>query len=92
MSRWRRQHSTLATGPLTGVCVALALATVPVLDRVAPWAVAILAVAILLRLFVNRQHRRLPSVALKVSLLVIGLGGVAVSYGGLIGIEPGRER
>ena len=89
MNRWRGHYSTLATGPLTSVCIALALATVPVLDRVAPWAVAIFAVAILLRLLVNRQRLRLPSVPVKVGLLVIGLGGVAVSYGGLIGIEPG---
>ena len=89
MSWWRGQYSTLDTGPLTGVCLALVLATVPLLDRVAPWAVAIFAVAILLRLLVNRQHLRLPSVPVKISLLAIGLGGVAISYGGLIGIEPG---
>ena len=89
MSRWRGQHSTLATTPLTGVCLALVLATVPLLDRVAPWAVAVFAAAILLRLFVNRQRLRLPSVPLKIALLAIGLAGIAISYGGFIGIEPG---
>ena len=89
MNWWRGQHSTLETGPLAGVCIALALAAVPMLDRVAPWAVAIFAVAILLRLLVNRQRLRLPSVPMKIMLLAIGLGGVAISYGGLVGIEPG---
>ncbi len=89
MNSWRGQHSTLATGPLTGVCLALVLATVPLLDHVAPWAVALFAAAILLRLLVNRRRLRLPSVPLKLALLAIGLGGVAFSYGGLMGVEPG---
>ena len=89
MNFWRGHHSTLPTGPLTGVCVALVLAAIPVLERVAPWAVAIFAAAILLRLLVNRLHLRLPSVPLKITLLAVGLGGIAFSYGGLIGIEPG---
>ena len=89
MSNWRGQHSAIATAPLTGVCLALVLATVPLLDRVAPWAVAVFAAAILLRLLVNRQRLRLPSVPVKLALLAIGLGGVAISYGGFIGIEPG---
>ena len=32
MKWWRGQYSTLETGPLTGVCVALVLATIPLLD------------------------------------------------------------
>ncbi len=88
--KWRHgQYSTLETGPLTGVCVALVLATIPLLDRMAPWAVAVFAVAILLRLIVNRRHLRLPSVPLKIAMLAIGLGGIAISFGGFFGIEPG---
>lgn len=89
MSRWRGNYSALETGPLTGVCFALVLAALPLLDRIAPWAVAIFAAAILLRLLVNRQRLRLPSVGVKVAMLAIGLAGVAVSYGGFIGVEPG---
>jgi transglutaminase-like putative cysteine protease len=89
MSLWRGQRSTIATTPLTGVCLALVLATVPLLDKVAPWAVAIFAAAILLRLMVNRQRLRLPALPLKIVLLALGLGGVAFSYGGLVGVEPG---
>ena len=89
MNWWRGQHSTLPTGPLSGVCLGLVLAAAPVFDRVAPWAIAIFAAAILLRLLVNRLHLRLPAVPLKIALLAIGLGGIAFSYGGLIGIEPG---
>ena len=89
MSLWRGQHSTLASGPLTGACLAIALAALPLLDRIAPWAVAILASAIVWRLLVNRLHVRLPSVPVKIALLAIGLGGIAISYGGFLGIEPG---
>ena len=41
MKWWRGPYSTLDTGPLTGVCVALVLAAIPLLDRIAPWAVAV---------------------------------------------------
>ena len=89
MSWWRGRHSTLAAGPLTAVCIALTLAAIPLLDHIAPWAVAIFAVAILLRLLVSHRHLRLPSVPVKIALLAIGLGGIALSYGGFFGIEPG---
>lgn len=89
MKWWRGKHSNLETAPLTGVCVALVLAVVPLLDRMAPWAVAIFAVAILLRLLVNRQQMRLPSMPVKIALLAIGMGGVGISYGGFFGVEPG---
>ncbi len=89
MSWWRGRHSTLAAGPLTAVCIALALAAIPLLDHIAPWAVAMFAVAILLRLLVSHRHLRLPSVPVKIALLAIGLGGIALSYGGFFGIEPG---
>ncbi len=89
MSRWRGQHSALDSGPLTGVCIALVLAVVPLLGRIAPWAVAVFAIAIGLRLLANYRRFRLPSVPLKIALLAIGLGGIAVSYGGFIGVEPG---
>ena len=89
MKWWRGQYSTIETGPLTGVCAALVLAVLPLLDRMAPWSVAIFAVTIALRLFVNRQHWRLPSTPLQIAMLAIGLGGIAVSYGGFVGIEPG---
>ena len=89
MSIWRGHPSTIATPPLTGVCLALVLATVPLLDKVAPWAFAIFAAALLLRLMVNRQRLQLPSLPLKILLLALGLGGVAYSYGGLVGVEPG---
>jgi transglutaminase-like putative cysteine protease len=88
MSLWRGQHSSIATAPLFGASVALALAAVPLLDRVAPWAVAIFAAALLLRVLVNLRHLRLPSLPVKLLLLALGLGGIALTYGGFIGIEP----
>src|SRR5881394_1197335 len=89
MSLWRGQSSNIATPPLASVSVALVLAVWPLLDRVAPWAVAVFVCALALRLMVNFRQLRLPSLPLKIVLLAIGLGGVALSYGGLTGVEPG---
>ena len=89
MSLWRGQSSNIATPPLASVSVALVLAVWPLLDRVAPWAVAVFVSALALRLMVNFQQLRLPSLPLKMVLLAVGVGGVALSYGGLTGVEPG---
>ena len=89
MSFWRGNHSTIATRPLTGVGLALALAAIPLLDKVAPWAAAVFGVSIVLRLLVNFRQMHLPSMPVKIALLAIGIGGVAFTHGGLIGVEPG---
>ena len=89
MNLWRGQSSNIVTPPLASVSVALVLAVWPLLDRVAPWAVAVFVSALALRLMVNFQQLRLPSLPLKIVLLAVGLSGVAISYGGLTGVEPG---
>lgn len=84
-----RHHSMIEDMPLTGVAAGLLLAVIPLLAHLAPWALALFGGALLMRLLVNRLHLGLPSVAVKVTLLALGLAGIAMAYGSFFGIEPG---
>lgn len=84
-----RPLSAVATAPLVGVCLALLLAAAPLFSRVAGWAIALLVIAAATRLHLNRRAARLPSLALKVVLFGLSAGGVALTYGTMVGIEPG---
>jgi transglutaminase-like putative cysteine protease len=85
----RPHHSVIENAPLTGVLLGLLLAVIPLVTHVTPWATALLGGALLVRLLVNQFHLGLPRVAVKLLLLAVGLGGISLSYGSLIGIEPG---
>lgn len=84
-----RPLSAVATAPLVGVCISLLLAAAPLFPRVAGWAVALLIVAAATRLHLNRRAAHLPSLALKVVLFGLSAGGIALTYGTMVGIEPG---
>jgi hypothetical protein len=79
----------VATAPLVAICLCLLLAAAPLFSRVAGWSVALLLVAAAARLHINRRAARLPSLALKVALFGLSAGGIAMTYGTMIGIEPG---
>ena len=86
-----RPLSAVATAPLVGMCLCLLLAATPLFSRVAIWAAALLLVSAGARLHMNRRAARLPSLALKVVVFGLSAGGVALTYGTMVGVEPGMS-
>jgi len=87
-----RQSSSLsnvATVPLAGMILALVLATIPIAEKVAGWVLFIFAVACIARLALQRPGTRLPPLPVKIILFAACVGGVAMTYGSALGIEPG---
>jgi transglutaminase-like putative cysteine protease len=84
-----QRSSTITTVPLVALIVGLVCAGVPVFDRITPWAIALFFVACGARLWMNRPGGRLPSLPLKVLLFALSVGGIALTYGTALGVEPG---
>ena len=89
MKLLHRPVSAIATAPLIAVELGLALAAAPLFGRMAGWVVALFFAACGARLLMNRRGARLPSLPLKVVCFGLGAGGIALTYGTAIGIEPG---
>ena len=87
--RQSRFSSSVPTAPLAGMIVALVGAVVPLIGKIANWVVVGFLVACVARLAFNRPGARLPSLSVKLLFFVLGVGGVAVTYGTPLGIEPG---
>ena len=85
----RRPPRTIGMLPLAGVCAGLLLAAIPLFERVVNWAAGFFCVALLTRLVLHHRSRRLPSFAVKALLFALGVGGIAATFGTLIGPEPG---
>ena len=79
----------LDTGLLIALILGLAMAAAPLFVRVAPLAIGTLAAASAFRIFTSRSFRRLPSTEIKVLLFGMGIGAIALTYGSVLGIEPG---
>ncbi len=84
-----RMTSEIETIPLLGIVVGLALAIFPLAPRLAGWVFALFLICAGARLFMNRPGVRLPSLPVKVLLFALGVGGVALTYGSMLGIDPG---
>ncbi len=84
-----RRPGAVEMAPLAGVCAGLALAAGPLVDRIAAWVTALLAVAIVVRLVLNHRSQRLPSLPTKLLLLAAGAMGVAATFGSVVGVEAG---
>ena len=89
MSLFRGPHSALATPPLAAIVLGLALAAAPLFGRVSGWTTALFFAACAARLLINRPGARLPSLPVKVLLFGLGFGGILLTYGAFVGIEPG---
>ena len=89
MNLFHRPVSAIATAPLVAVELGLALAAIPLLPRVAPWVIALFFAACAARLLMNRHGARLLALPLKVVLFGLGVGGILLTYGTALGIEPG---
>ncbi len=84
-----RLTSVVETTPLVGVVIALTLTAFPLASRVAEWILPLFLVCCAARLFMNRPTSRLPSLPTKVILFALGIGGVGLTYGSMLGIDPG---
>jgi transglutaminase-like putative cysteine protease len=84
-----RPLSAVATAPLVGMYACLLLAAAPLFSRAAGWTTGLLVIAGAVRMHLNRRAARLPSLALKIVLFGLGAAGIALSYGSMVGIEPG---
>lgn len=84
-----RLHSRIETTPLVGLIAGLLLADVLLASRVVGWITALLVVCCGARLFVNRPGRVLPSLTAKILVFAIGMAGIALTYGSMLGIDPG---
>lgn len=89
MKFFHRPVSALATPPLVAVEVALILAAIPIFSRMAGWVVGLFFAACGARLLMNRPGARLPSLPMKALLFGLGGGGIFLTYGVFVGIEPG---
>lgn len=89
MKLFHRPVSAIVTAPLLAIELGLALAAAPLFGRMAAWVVALFFAACGARLLMNRRGARLPSLPLKVVLFGLGAGGIALTYGTALGIEPG---
>ncbi len=89
MNLFHRPFSAIATAPLGTVELGLALAAAPLFPRIAPWVVALFFAACAARLRMNRRGARLPALPVKVVLFGLGSGGIALTYGTALGIQPG---
>ncbi len=89
MMHLSRPLSAIGMLPLSAVFGSILLASFPLLDRVAGWAAVLLIFAGCARLYMNRRAARMPSLALKVVLFGLGAAGIAMSYGTMVGVEPG---
>ena len=89
MKLFHRPVSAIATAPLVAIGLGLVLAAAPLFGRMAAWVVALFFAACGARLLMNRRGARLPALPLKVVLFGAGAGGIALTYGTALGIEPG---
>ena len=81
--------SVVETTPLVGVIIGLGLAAIPLAPRLAGWILPALFICAVARLLMNRPGSRLPSLPMKVILFALGMAGVDVTYGSMLGIDPG---
>jgi transglutaminase-like putative cysteine protease len=88
-SRPPRHASLIAHGPLIGVIIGLTMAASPLFSRIAGLGTGLFFIACAARIFMNWRRARLPSTEVKVLLFGAGVGGVALNYGTVLGIEPG---
>lgn len=84
-----RRFSDVATSPLVGMILALALTVIPLAEKIAGWVLAGFFAACATRLILNRPGARLPSLPIKLLLFAGGVGGVILTYSTPLGIEPG---
>jgi len=91
MSVWTRPRltSVIETTPLVGIVIGLVLGAIPLAPRLAGWVLGLFLVCCVARLVMNRPASRLPSLSVKMVLFALGVGGVGLTYGSMLGIDPG---
>ncbi|HEY3899696.1 MAG TPA: DUF3488 and transglutaminase-like domain-containing protein [Chthoniobacter sp.] len=91
MSLFRQsgRYSDVATAPLLGLILVLVLSIIPLAEKITDWVLVGFFGICAVRLFLNRPGVRLPSLPVKLVLFAGGIGGVILTYGSPVGIEPG---
>jgi transglutaminase-like putative cysteine protease/uncharacterized protein (DUF58 family) len=89
--RARPPEPPLLPGPFGGVLIALLLAAVPISTTLLPLPAAMFAVAILFRIFTRKRGTALKTTPAKLLVCGLAVGGVLISGGGLIGLQPGMS-
>lgn len=84
-----RLSSRIETTPLVGLIVGLLLADLLLAARVVGWVTGILVVCCGARLYMNRPGGVLPSLSAKVLVFAGGMAGIVLTYGSMLGIDPG---
>jgi len=75
-------------GPLIAAACGLLLAAFPLAGRLPLFAIAVFLGALVARALMQQMQWRLPSLPVKLLVLVLGFVGVSVTFGTLRGIEP----
>jgi len=91
MNPFRRSGrlSNVAMAPLLGMSLVLVLTILPLAEKIAGWVLVGFFAVCATRIYLNRPGFRLPSLPIKLLLFAGGVGGVIVTYGSPLGIEPG---
>ena len=84
-----RLSSRIETTPLVGLIGGLLLAHALLASHVVGWITVLLVVCCGTRLFMNRPGAVLPSLAVKVLVFAVGMAGIVLTYGSMLGIDPG---
>ena len=87
--RQSRRYSDVATAPLLGLILVLVLCVIPLMEKISGWVLVSFFGICAARLYLNRPGVRLPSLPVKLVLFAGGVGGVILTYGSALGIEPG---
>ena len=82
-------RAAIPGGPLAAVAIGVFCAALPLAPHVPLFAFSLFLVALVARAWMHRMQTRLPSLAAKLIVLVLGVAGVGFASGTLIGIEPG---
>lgn len=89
--RPRATELPILPGAFAGVLIALLLAAVPIFTTVLPVSAGLFVVAIVFRLVTRKRGTALRSTPAKLVVCGLAVGGVFVSGGGLVGLEPGMS-
>ena len=88
-ARGAERFSQIAGTPLAIIGVGMLLAALPIAPRVPLFALALFLLTLIARTMIHRMRLPLPSLPVKLAVLAIGVGGVALSTGTLQGIDSG---
>lgn len=82
-------HSRVGMRHLVLLMACILAAALPLVGQVAFWTLLMFVGCSATRLFYARRGWRLPSIWIKLAALAVGVCGITMTYGTIVGIEPG---